>query len=57
MGLFLIGGHWPKILPQNLKGASQMCVQCMCTGTMYGVLLPPLWLKFVPGWPAISVGS
>ncbi len=22
MGLFLIGGHWPKILPQNSKGAS-----------------------------------
>jgi hypothetical protein len=22
MGLFLIVGHWPKILPQNSKGAS-----------------------------------
>jgi hypothetical protein len=22
MGLFLIGDHWPKILPQNSKGAS-----------------------------------
>jgi len=22
MGLFHIGGHWPKILPQNSKGAS-----------------------------------
>jgi hypothetical protein len=22
MGIFLIGGHWPKILPQNSKGAS-----------------------------------
>ncbi len=31
MGLFLIGGHWPKILRQNSKGASLMCVLCMCT--------------------------
>jgi hypothetical protein len=22
MGLFMIGGHWPKILPHNSKGAS-----------------------------------
>ncbi len=22
MGLFLIGGHWPKILPQNSKEAN-----------------------------------
>jgi hypothetical protein len=56
MGLFLIGGHWPKILPQKSKGTSKMCVLCMCT--VYGVLFyPPLWLKFVPGWPAISVRS
>jgi hypothetical protein len=32
-----------------------MCVLCMCT--VYGVLFPPLWLKFVPGWPEISVSS
>jgi hypothetical protein len=25
MGLFLIGDHWPKILPQNSKEASKMC--------------------------------
>ncbi len=25
--------------------------------TVYGVLFSPLWLKFVPGWPAISVSS
>jgi hypothetical protein len=55
MGLFLIGGHWPKILLQNSKGASKMCVLCMCT--VYGVLFCPLWLKYVPGWPAISVSS
>jgi hypothetical protein len=24
--------------------------------TLYGVLFSPLWLKFVPDWPAISVG-
>ncbi len=45
MGLFLIGGHWPKILPQNKKGASEICVLCICT--LYGVLFSPLWLKFV----------
>jgi hypothetical protein len=40
MGIFLIGGHWPKILPQNSKGASKMCVLSN--------------LKFVPGWPSGS---
>jgi hypothetical protein len=25
--------------------------------TVYSVLLSPLWLKSVPGWPAISVGT
>jgi hypothetical protein len=36
MGLFLIGGHWPKILPQNLKGPAK-CVYCvLCT------LFPPV---------------
>ncbi len=37
-----------------------MCVLallCMCMCTVYGVLFSPLWLKFVPGWPAISVSS
>ncbi len=54
MEVFLIGGHWPKILPQNSKEASQMCVQ-YCTE--YCVLFSTLWLKFVPGWPAISISS
>jgi hypothetical protein len=45
-GLLLIGDHWPKILQQNSKGASSVCVFCMC-----------MWLKFVPGWPGISVSS
>ncbi len=26
MGLFLSGGHWPKIRPQNSQVANQMCV-------------------------------
>jgi hypothetical protein len=35
MGLFLIGGHWPKILLQNSKDAAK-CVSCVwCT------LFPP----------------
>ncbi len=55
MVLFPIGGHWPKILPQNSKEASYMCVLCMCT--VYNVLFCPLWLKFVLGRPAISVSS
>ncbi len=29
----------------------------VCTVYPYGVLLFPLWLKFVPGWPAIYVSS
>jgi hypothetical protein len=55
MGLFLIVGHWPKILPQNSKGASYMCVPYTCT--VYCVLLSPLLLKSVPAWPAITVSS
>jgi len=34
MGLFLIGGHLLKILPQSSKGASQLSV---CTLYMYYV--------------------
>jgi hypothetical protein len=51
MGLFLIEGHWPEILPQNSKGACKMCVLCMCT--VYDVPFFPLRLKFVPEWPEI----
>jgi hypothetical protein len=29
----------------------------LCLYTVYGVLFSPLWLKFVPGWPAISGSS
>ncbi len=32
-----------------------MSVQCMYT--VYSVLFSPLWLKSVPGWPAISVST
>jgi hypothetical protein len=32
-----------------------MFVQCVYT--VYGVLFFPLWLKFEPGWPAISVST
>jgi hypothetical protein len=39
MGLFLIGGHWPKILPQNSKGGQlNVCTEMY---TMYGVLFSP----------------
>ncbi len=51
MGLFLIGGNWQKILPQNSKGASYMRLLDMCT--VYGVLFSRLWLKFVLCWLAI----
>jgi|688.fasta_scaffold2581218_1 hypothetical protein len=58
MGLFLIEGHWPKILPQNSKGANYMCVlYTVCYCIVYGVLFSPLRLKVVPGWHAISVSS
>ncbi len=53
MGLFLIVGHWPKILPQNSKGARGQLNVC----TVYVVLFSPLKLKFVLGWLAISVSS
>jgi hypothetical protein len=50
-GLFLVGGHRTKILPRNSKGAIFKCVYCVqCT-------LFPLWLKFVPDRPAISVST
>jgi hypothetical protein len=32
-----------------------MCVLCICT--VYAVLCSSLWLKFVPGCPAISVST
>ncbi len=32
-----------------------MFVQCMYT--VYSVLFSPLWLKSVPGWPAIYVST
>jgi hypothetical protein len=54
MGLFLIVGHWPKILPQNSKrGQLDVCT----VTTVYGLLFSPLRLKFVPDWPAISVSN
>ena len=30
---------------------------CIVLYTVYGVLFSPLWLKSVPGWPAISVST
>ncbi len=40
MGLFLIGGHLLKILPQNSKGASEMFVQYSVLYTVYSA-----WMK------------
>jgi hypothetical protein len=37
----------------KLKGDQLLVNVC----TLYGVLFRPLWLKFVPGWPAILVSS
>ncbi len=55
MGLFQIVGHWPKILPKTQKGPAEcgysVCVLCM----VYS--FPPLRLKFMLDWPAISVSS
>jgi hypothetical protein len=64
MELFLIGGHWPKILPQTSKRASLVCtlyvynvqyVKCVWCAVLFPP--PPLWLKLVPGWPATSVST
>ncbi len=47
-GLFLIGGHWPKILPQNSKGGQlNVCtVHCVCVLRTF----PPF------GWNLCQVG-
>ncbi len=55
MGLFLIGCHLLKILPQNSKEPAKCLYSVLFT--VYSVLLSPLWLKSVPGWPAISVST
>jgi hypothetical protein len=39
MRLFLIGGHWPKILPQNSKDVAK-CVSCVCVLCMVYTFLP-----------------
>jgi hypothetical protein len=60
MGLFLIEGHWPKILPQNTKGSDLVCVLCMCTVYGVGTLFPPvaeICARLALGWPAVSVSS
>jgi hypothetical protein len=38
MGIFLMGGHWPKILPQTSEGAAK-CVYCVGIVYVYGVLV------------------
>ncbi len=55
MGLFLIACHLLKILPQNSKEPAKCLYSILYT--VYGVLLSPLWLKSVLGWPAISVST
>jgi hypothetical protein len=55
MRLFLLAGHLLKILPQNSKGASQMCF--LRTFTVYSVLFSPLWLNLVQDWSVISVST
>jgi hypothetical protein len=55
MGLSLIGGHLLKILPQNSREPAKCLYSVLYT--VYSVLLYPLWLKSVPGWPAISVST
>jgi hypothetical protein len=43
MWLFLIVGHWEKILPQTQKGlaTAYMCVLCM-DSMVYRTLFPPV---------------
>jgi hypothetical protein len=40
MGHFLIVGHWPKILPQNSKGASRPA-KCVYVYSMCSVYYVP----------------
>ncbi len=56
MGLFLIVRHWLNIPAAKLK-RSQLNVCTVYVHTVYCVLFPTLWLKFVLGWPAISVST
>jgi hypothetical protein len=50
-GLSLIGGPMAEDYAIKLKrGQLNVC-------TVYGVLFSPQWLKFVPGWSAISVSK
>ena len=55
MGLFLNGGHLLKICRKTQKEPAKCLYSVLYT--VYSVLLSPLWLKSVPGWPAISVST
>ncbi len=47
-------GAFPDWGPLVEDSASKLKKGQLNVCTMYGVLFSPLWLKFVPGWPAIS---
>jgi hypothetical protein len=49
MGLFMIWGPLAEDSATKLK-------RCVLYN-LYGILFSPLWLKIVPGCPAISVSS
>ncbi len=48
VGLFLIGPLAEDSATKLKRGQLNVC-------TVHVYSFPPLWLKFVPGWPAISV--
>ncbi len=52
-----LGATGRRFCHKTQKGPVK-CEYCLSVYvTVYGILFSPLWLKFVPGWPAISVSS
>jgi len=50
-------GAFPDCGPLAKDSAANLKMGQLSVCTVEGVLFFPLWLKFVPDWPAISVGS
>jgi hypothetical protein len=53
MGAFPDWGPLAKDSATKLNRGPAKCVYCVCVRCTF----PPVWMKFMPGWPAISVSS
>ncbi len=54
-GFSWLGGTCWRFCRKTQKEPAKCLYSELCT--VYSVLLSPLWLKSVPGWPAISVST